>query len=73
MNNSRKINGNLNVVGNKIRYYREKNSMSYQKLSDQLMLLGVDIHKQAIIILRLAKELLLTLNYVLLLNVLEYL
>ena len=36
MNNSRKINGNLNVVGNKIRYYREKNSMSYQKLSDEL-------------------------------------
>ena len=36
MNNSRKVNGNLNVVGNKIRYYREKNNMSYQKLSDQL-------------------------------------
>lgn len=30
MNNSRKVNGNLNVVGNKIRYYREKNNMSYQ-------------------------------------------
>ena len=48
MNNSRKINGNLNVVGSKIKYYREKNKLSYQKLSDQLMLLGIDIHKQAI-------------------------
>ena len=48
MNNSRKIDGSLNVVANKIRYYREKNNLSYQKLSDKLMLLGVDIHKQAI-------------------------
>lgn len=29
MNNSRKINGNLNVVGSKIKYYREKNKLSY--------------------------------------------
>ena len=56
MNNSRKINGNLNVVGNKIRYYREKNNMSYQKLSDQLMLLGVDIHKQAIYNIEVGKR-----------------
>ena len=32
MNNSRKVNGNLNVVGNKIKYYRESNNLSYQKL-----------------------------------------
>jgi len=37
MMNSRKS-GNSNVVANKIRYYREKNNLSYQKLSDQLML-----------------------------------
>lgn len=48
MNNSRKVEGSLNVVGNKIRYYRELNNLSYQKLSDKLMLLGVDIHKQSI-------------------------
>lgn len=48
MNNSRKIDGSLNVISNKIKYYREKNNLSYQKLSDKLMLLGVDIHKQAI-------------------------
>lgn len=48
MNNSRKNMGSSNVVGKKIKYYREKNKLSYQKLSDQLMLLGIDIHKQSI-------------------------
>lgn len=48
MNNSRKNMGSSNVVGKKIKYYREKNNLSYQKLSDQLMLLGIDIHKQSI-------------------------
>jgi len=47
MKNSRRE-GNSNVVSNKIRYYREKNNLSYQKLSDELMLYGIDIHKQAI-------------------------
>lgn len=56
MNNSRKINGNLNVVGSKIKYYREKNKLSYQKLSDQLMLLGIDIHKQAIYNIEVGKR-----------------
>lgn len=48
MNNSRSKEGKLNVVGTKIKYYRELNNLSYQKLSDKLMLLGIDIHKQAI-------------------------
>ena len=48
MNNSRSKEGKLNVVGSKIKYYRELNNLSYQKLSDKLMLLGIDIHKQAI-------------------------
>lgn len=48
MNNARIKEGKLNVVGEKIKYYRELNKLSYQKLSDKLMLLGVDIHKQAI-------------------------
>lgn len=56
MNNSRKINGNLNVVGSKIKYYREKNKLSYQKLSNQLMLLGIDIHKQAIYNIEVGKR-----------------
>lgn len=48
MNNTRAKEGELNVVGSKIKYYRELNKLSYQKLSDKLMLLGIDIHKQAI-------------------------
>ena len=56
MNNSRKIDGSLNVIGNKIKYYREKNKLSYQKLSDKLMLLGIDIHKQAIYNIEVAKN-----------------
>ena len=56
MNNSRKVNGNLNVVGNKIKYYRESNNLSYQKLSDKLMLLGIDIHKQSIYNIEIGKR-----------------
>lgn len=56
MNNSRKIDGSLNVIGNKIKYYREKNNLSYQKLSDKLMLLDVDIHKQAIYNIEVGKR-----------------
>lgn len=48
MRNARNKEGQLNVVANKIRYYRELNNLSYQKLSDKLMLYGIDIHKQAI-------------------------
>ena len=48
MNNTRKHDGPLNVVGSKIKYYRELNKISYQKLSDMLMLHGIDMHKQAI-------------------------
>lgn len=48
MRNARKNDGKLNIVANKIRYYREANNLSYQKLSDMLMLYGVDIHKQSI-------------------------
>ena len=56
MNNSRKIDGSLNVVANQIKYYRKKNNLSYQKLSDKLMLLGVDIHKQAIYNIEIGKR-----------------
>ncbi|MBQ7411189.1 MAG: helix-turn-helix transcriptional regulator [Clostridia bacterium] len=48
MKNTRNSNDRLNIVGDKIRYYREKNNWSYQKLSDKLMILGIDIHKQSI-------------------------
>ena len=42
------IGNTLNIVKDKIRFYREKNNYSYQKLSDKLMLYGVDINKQEI-------------------------
>lgn len=42
------IGNSLNVVKDKIRFYREKNNYSYQQLSDILMLHGIDIHKQEI-------------------------
>ena len=56
MNNARIKEGNLNVVGEKIKYYRELNKLSYQKLSDKLMLLGIDIHKQAIYNIEVGKR-----------------
>lgn len=42
------IGNSLNIVKDKIRFYREKNNYSYQQLSDVLMLHGIDIHKQEI-------------------------
>lgn len=48
MRNTRNHDGKLNIVGQKIKYYREKNNLSYQRLSDKLMFLGIDIHKQSI-------------------------
>lgn len=42
------IGDSLNIVKDKIRYYRELNNYSYQTLSDKLMLYGIDIHKQEI-------------------------
>ena len=56
MNNSRNIEGNLNVVGIKIKYYRKKNNLSCQALSNQLMLLGIDIHRQAIYNIEVGKR-----------------
>lgn len=48
MNNTRNRDGKLNIVGDKIRHFRELNNLSYQTLSDKLMLYGVDIHKQSL-------------------------
>ncbi len=48
MRNPRNTIGKLNVVGNRIRYYRKINNLSYEKLSDALMLYGIDIHKQSL-------------------------
>lgn len=48
MKNLKKYNDNLNVIGSKIREYREKNKMSLQNLSDELMLIGIDIPKSSL-------------------------
>lgn len=48
MNNTRNRDGKLNIVSDKIRHFRELNNLSYQTLSDKLMLYGVDIHKQSL-------------------------
>lgn len=42
-------NGKLNLIGNKVRIYREKNNWSLTKLSDELMInTGVDIRKSSL-------------------------
>lgn len=56
MNNTRNHEGSLNIIGNKIKYYRELNNISYQALSDMLMLYGIDIHKQAIYNIEIGKR-----------------
>lgn len=48
MNNIRKYNDKLNVIGDKIRYYREKQNLSLVDLSNKLLLLGVDIPKNSL-------------------------
>lgn len=48
MNNITKYNDKLNIVGNKIKFYREKNGLSLSQLSNALMLVGIDIPKSSI-------------------------
>lgn len=48
MNNIKKYNGKLNVVGSKIRECRKDNNMSLVDLSNALMLLGIDIPKNSL-------------------------
>ena len=48
MNNGTKYNDKLNVIGLKIKYYREKNGWSLSELSNKLMLQGIDIPKSSL-------------------------
>ena len=48
MNNSRAKSDNLNVVGNVVQQLREDKNLSYQELSDKLMLYGIDISKMGL-------------------------
>lgn len=56
MRNSRNTPSELNVTGKIIRHYRLLNKLSYQKLSDKLMLLGIDVNKQAIYRIEIGKR-----------------
>ena len=48
MNNNKKFNKDLNVIGSKIRYYREQKNLSQAQLSAKLELLGISIPKNSI-------------------------
>ncbi len=48
MNNNKKFNKDLNVIGSKIRYYREQRNLSQAQLSAKLELLGISIPKNSI-------------------------
>ncbi len=43
-----KYNGNMNVTGRLLKNYRIKKSLSYEKLSAKLELMGISIHKQSL-------------------------
>ncbi len=46
--NVEKLNGKLNIVGEKITELRKKSNLSRQDISNQLMILGIDISSQSI-------------------------
>lgn len=48
MKNNTKYNNKLNVIGNVIKYYREKNNLTLVDLSNKLLLLGIDIPKNSL-------------------------
>ena len=48
MNKFIKYNNKLNVIGSKVRKYRENNKLSLTDLSNKLMLLGIDIPKSSL-------------------------
>ena len=47
-NQYKELNGKSNATGSNINYYRTKLGLSAQQLSDKLILLGLDLHRQAI-------------------------
>ena len=48
MNNSVKYNDKLNVIGEKLKYYRELNKLSQSQVSNRLQLIGIDIPKNSL-------------------------
>lgn len=56
MNKIIKYNDQLNVIGSKVRKYREEKNLSLSQLSDKLMLLGLDIPKSSLINIETGKR-----------------
>lgn len=50
------LEGNRNVTGSNIKKYRTKKEMSAQQVSDRLIMLGIDIHRQAIYLIEAGKR-----------------
>ena len=48
MNNSVKYNDKLNVIGEKLKSYRELNKLSQAQVSSKLQLIGIDIPKNSL-------------------------
>lgn len=48
MSKIKKFNGNINIISNKLREYREEKGFSYEQLSAKLDLMGISIHKQSL-------------------------
>ena len=46
--NFNKYNEKFNITGEKIRYYREKNKISQEQLSNKLSLLGITLYQSDI-------------------------
>lgn len=48
MNNITKYDGKLNILGNTIKFYRMQNDWSLSQISNQLMLIGIDIPRSSV-------------------------
>lgn len=44
----KKFNGNMNVISDNLKKYREQKGYSYEMLSAKLELIGISIHKQSL-------------------------
>ena len=50
------LDGKKNVTGPNINYYRIKKNYSVQQLSDRLIMLGLDLHRQSIFLIESGKR-----------------
>lgn len=56
MNKIIKYDDKLNVIGNKVRKYRESNNWSLTQLSNELMFIGLDIPKSSLMNIETGKR-----------------